>query len=245
MNYNRAELLDRLAAEYVLGSMSARVRSRFNAIQHALPAARQAVYAWEERLMPLAQSIPPAQPSAATWKAIERKIGGASQPAGAGWRNWLGWRSWLGPLASVAVGVIATLGVARLYPTAIVPVDNLIQERGILPASYVGLLTDAANNPVVLASSTRHGKIMSIKMLRKVDVPAGKVLQLWALPPDADPFPLGVVPAEGKSTFQMADTSQTLLSKVSKLAVSIEDAPARAGATPAPFVLTGHCVRLW
>ncbi|HEV7822195.1 MAG TPA: anti-sigma factor, partial [Burkholderiales bacterium] len=76
-------------------------------------------------------------------------------------------------------------------------------------------------------------------------VPAGKVLQLWALPQDGDPFALGVVPAEGKSTFQMADTSQALLSKVSKLAVSIEDAPARAGATPAPFVLTGDCVRLW
>ncbi|HEV7819794.1 MAG TPA: hypothetical protein VGO84_01350, partial [Burkholderiales bacterium] len=159
MNYDRAELLDRLAAEYVLGSMSARVRSRFNAIQRALPAAQHAVYAWEERLMPLAQSIPPAQPSAATWKAIERKIGGASRPAGAGWRGWLGW---LKPLAGVAVGVLATLGVVRLYPTALVPVDNLIQERGILPASYVGLLTDDANNPVVLASSTRHGKIMSI-----------------------------------------------------------------------------------
>jgi anti-sigma-K factor RskA len=240
MNYDRAELLDRLAAEYVLGSMNARVRSRFNSIQRALPAARQAVYAWEERLMPLARSIPPAQPSAATWKAIERKIGsGAPRLAGARWFGWIK------PLMGVAFGVILTLGLVRLYPTAVVPVDTLVQERGILPASYVGLLTDDANNPVVLASSTRHGRIMSIKMLRKVEVPAGKVLQLWALPQDGEPFPLGVVPAEGKSTFQMSDTSQNLLSRVSKLAVSIEDGPAKAGSAPAPFVLTGHCVRLW
>ena len=47
MNYDRAKLLDRLAAEYVFGTMSARVRSRFNAIQRALPAAREAVHAWE------------------------------------------------------------------------------------------------------------------------------------------------------------------------------------------------------
>ena len=80
MNYDRAKLLDRLAAEYVFGTMSARVRSRFNAIQRALPAAREAVHVWEQRLTPLAHPIPPEQPSAATWKAIERKIGGHASP---------------------------------------------------------------------------------------------------------------------------------------------------------------------
>ena len=155
------------------------------------------------------------------------------------------WLVWLKPFLGVAFGVVATLGLVRLYPTAVVPVDDIVQERGTLPASYVGLLTDAANNPVVLASSTRHGRIMSIKMLRKVEVPAGKVLQLWALPKEGAAFPLGVVPAEGKGSFVMADTSEKLLSSVPRLAVSIEDAPARAGATPAPYVLTGNCVKLW
>lgn len=41
MNYDRPELLDRLAAEYVFGMMSARVRRRFQQIQRALMAARQ------------------------------------------------------------------------------------------------------------------------------------------------------------------------------------------------------------
>jgi anti-sigma-K factor RskA len=145
----------------------------------------------------------------------------------------------------VAFGVLATLGLVRLYPTAVVPVDEIVQQRGTLPESYVGLLTDAANNPVVLASSTRHGRTMTIKMLRKVDVPPGKVLQLWALPREGAAFPLGVVPSEGKGSFQMADTSEKLLSSVPRLAVSVEDAPARAGVTPAPYLLTGNCVKLW
>ena len=100
----------------------------------------------------------------------------------------------------------------RFYPTAVVPVDEIVQERSTLPASYVGLLTDAANNPVVLASSTRYGRTMSIKILRKVDVPPGKVLQLWALPKEGAALPLGVVPSDGKGSFQMADTSEKLLS---------------------------------
>ncbi len=242
MNYLRPELLDKLAGEYVLGTMTARTRRRFQALLRASPLAQRAVQVWEQRLSPLALSVPPQTPSAATWAAIERRTGdqsGRAQSSGASW-----WR-WLKPVMGVAFGVVATLGLIKLYPDAIVPVDDIVQARGMLPASYVGLLTDANHQPVVLASSTRHGRILSIRMLRKVELPAGKVLQLWALPAEGAAFPLGVVPAEGKGTLTMADTSEKLLSKVPRLAVSIEDAPVRAGTTPAAFVLTGNCVKLW
>jgi len=242
MNYDRPELLDRLAAEYVFGTMNARVRRRFQAIQRALPAAKQAVEAWERRLTPLAQSVPPEQPSAAAWEAIEKRTGGqAPRPVARAFT----WHAWLRPVLGVAFGVVATLALVRLYPTAVVPVDDIVQARGTLPESYVGLLTDAANNPVVLASSTRHGRTMSIKLLRKVDLPPGKVLQLWALPKEGAVFPLGVVPPEGKGAFRMADTAEKLLSGVPRLAISVEDAPAGAGATPAPYLLSGNCVKLW
>jgi anti-sigma-K factor RskA len=240
MNYDRPELLDRLAAEYVLGTMSDRVRRRFQAIERALPRAAEAVIAWERRLHPLARSVPPVQPRAATWQQIERRIGAAPVSAESP-----RWRSWLAPLLGVAFGVIATVGLVRLYPNAIVPIDEIVQERGSLPASYVGLLTDSADAPVVLASSTRHGRTMSIKILRKIDVPAGKVLQLWAHPAKGAPFPLGTVPAEGKGSFQMADTSEKLLANVPRLAVSLEDAPAAPGASPGQVILTGNCVKLW
>jgi len=242
VKYDRPELLDRLAAEYVFGTMSARVRRRFQAIQRALPAAQQAVQLWERRLTPLARSVPPEQPSAAAWEAIDRRTGGQSSrpvvPASA-------WLAWVKPLLGVAFGMVATLGLVRLYPTAVVPVDEIVQERGTLPESYVGLLTDAANNPVVIASSTRHGRTMSIKILRKIDAPPGKVLQLWALPKEGAAFPLSVVPSEGKGSFQLADTSEKLLSSVPRLALSVEDAPASAGAAPARYLFIGNCVKLW
>lgn len=242
MNYDRPELLDRLAAEYVFGTMNARVRRRFHAIQRALPAAEQAVQAWERRMTPLAQWVPPEQPSAAVWEAIDRRTAGQpSPPAAPAFAS----PAWLRTILGVALGVVATLGLIKLYPTAMVPVDEIVQARGTLPESYVGLLTDAANNPVVLASSTRHGRIMSIKVLRKVDVPPGKLLQLWALPKEGAAFPLGVVPSEGKGSFRMADSAEKLLSSVPRLAISIENAPARAGAAPAPYLLSGNCVKLW
>lgn len=241
MNYDRTDLLDRLASEYVLGTLTGRARRRFERIRTALPAADRAVRDWERRLAPLASVVPPTVPPAAVWQAVERRIGGAPERPVA-----RGWFAWLGPSLGVAFGVVATLGIVRLYPTAVVPVDEIVQSRGTLPASYVGLLADADGAPVVLASSTRHGRTMHVKILRKVEVPAGKVLQLWALPQTGAPFPLGVVPAEGKASFTMADTSEKLLSAVPRLAVSLEDAPVAAGAAPSsPYVLSGHCVKLW
>ena len=44
----------------------------------------------------------------------------------------------------------------------------------------------------------------------------------------------------------LADTSEKLFFNVSRLAVSIEAAPAKPGDKPSgDFVLSGHCVKLW
>jgi anti-sigma-K factor RskA len=239
MNYDDPELLDRLAAEYVFGSLSSRARRRFERLRQRLPAAEKAVLEWEKRLMPLSGSVPTERPPARVWDAIDgRTGGGAHRPST---RHW-GW--WLRPAWGVAFGVLATLAVIRLFPE-VMPIEAIVQERGTLPESYVGLLTDAQNNAVLLASSTRYGRILSIKRLRPVEVPPGRVAVLWALPRDGVPFAVGVVPPAEKATLTLADTSEKLFFNVPRLAVSFETGVPAPGATPSPFVLTGHCVKLW
>jgi hypothetical protein len=58
-------------------------------------------------------------------------------------------------------------------------------------------------------------------------------------------FAVGVVPVGDKATLTLADTSEKLFFNVPRLAVSFETGVPAPGATPSPFVLTGHCVKLW
>ena len=111
MNYDRPELLDRLAAEYVLGTLSVRARRRSQAATASPARGRLRWIAWERRLHPLASSVPPVTPTAATWQAIERRIGGEPRPARAP-----RWPAWLAPLLGVGLGVVATLAVVQLRP---------------------------------------------------------------------------------------------------------------------------------
>jgi len=238
MNYDDPELLDRLAAEYVFGSLSSRARRRFERLCQRLPAAEKAVLDWQRRLMPLSDSVPSERLPARVWDAIDERTGGRAQRAST--RSW----RWLRPALGFAFGVLATLGVIRLFPEAM-PIEAIVQERGTLPQSYVGLLTDSQNNAVLLASSPRYGRILSLKRLRTVDVPSGRVAVLWALPRDRAPFAVGVVPPAAKATLALTDTSEKLFFDVPRLAVSFETGVPAPGATPSPFVLTGHCVKLW
>ena len=80
-----------------------------------------------------------------------------------------------------------------------------LETRGeALPQSYVGLLVSDAGQATLLASSRRHGRTITVKLLQPIDVPTGQVARLWALPRDGSPFLVGEVPAKGSATLRPA-----------------------------------------
>jgi anti-sigma-K factor RskA len=246
MNYLQPERLDRLAREYALGTLAGPARRRFERVLQQSPAATLAVGVWQERLAPLAHGVAPLQPRAAVWAGLEQRLFAAapSDPAqSAGPMGWLARlfsaRSLIGALAGV---LLCTL-VLRIQPGLI----GMEPQTEALPQSYVGLLTDASGKASVLASSRRQGRLLTVKLLQPIVVPAGQVAQLWALPKDGSAaFPVGVLPGSGSGTIALSDTSEKLFFNVARLAVSLEPAAAQPGATPsAEFVLSGHCVKLW
>jgi len=246
MNTLLPERLDRLAREYALGTLAGPARRRFERLLRQTPAAMRAVGAWQERLAGLASAVPAMQPGESVWRALEHRLFVSSPraaPAPARPLQWLWGLLSVRALGGALAGVFLCALLLRLQPGLI----GMEPQRDALPESYVGLLTDAEGKPTVLASSKRHGKRMTVKLLQPVVIPAGSVAQLWALPKDGSAaFPVGVVPGSGSATVDLADTSEKLFFNVSRLAVSIEAAPAKTGDAPSgAFILSGHCVKLW
>jgi anti-sigma-K factor RskA len=252
MNYLHPERLEALARDYALGTMTGGARRRFDRVLRDHAVARGAVMQWSGRLAHLAQSVPPTPPREAVWTGLEQRLFPASASAAARtaearapwWRAWLPGRQLLG---GALAGLLVAVVLVRQEPEW----AGLETYREDLPASYVGLLSATPGGPPsVLASSRRQGRQLTVKMLQPIQVPAGRVAQLWALPKDGAPFPIAVVPsgvAQGKSVaLPLSDTSEKLFFTVPRLAVSFEPAPATPGSAPSgDFVLAGPCVKLW
>ena len=243
MNYLLPERLERLAREYALGTLAGPARRRFERVLRQTPAAMRAVGAWQERLGRLAGAVPAMQPSESVWRRLEERLFVSARTAPRGPLQWLWGVLSVRALGGALAGALLCVVLLRFQAELI----GLEPQSEVLPQSYVGLLTDADGKPTVLASSKRHGRLMTVKLLQPVAIPAGSVAQLWALPKDGSAaFPVGVVPGSGTGTVALADTSEALFFNVSRLAVSIEAAPAKAGDKPSgDFVLSGHCVKLW
>src|SRR5258706_2341565 len=216
MNYLLPERLDRLAREYALGTLAGTARRRFERLLRNAPAALRAVGAWQERLGGLAGAVPPMQPGESVWRGLEERLFVSAAPRAP--LQWLWGVLSVRALGGVLAGVLLGAVLLRLQPGLI----GLEPQLDALPQSYVGLLTDAEGKPTVLASSKRHGRLMTVKLLQPVIIPAGSVAQLWALPKDGSAaFPVGVVPGSGTASFALSDTSEKLFFDVSRLAVRI------------------------
>lgn len=243
MKYVHPELLEHLASSYVLGTLTGGARRRFERLLRDRADVRGLVAQWETRLGQLAVSVPVRQPSPQLWKAIAaRTQPAAATPARAG----MGWLKPAGfGFGGLAAGVIAASVLFASVPGLFISSDQAAMRSGEkLPQSYVGLLTDAQGNGKLLVSSLRHGKTMTVKVIGPITAPASGTLMLWAVPASGPAFALGPVPLSGSAVSMLPDTSEKLLSKVSKLVVTLETSPAPA-APSATLVFSGNCAKLW
>lgn len=221
MDYSRPPLADRLAAEYVLGTLHGRARRRFETLLPAHPLLRDAVGRWQQRLVPLAASVPPVQPSPRVWAGLEQRLfHPAHATAPARWWQRLGlWQGWAGgaSLASVA------LAVALSLPAPVQPPVVVVMGADSGPARFV-------------ASVSADGRSLVLRPLDGVQLTAGQALELWAVPPAGAPRSLGLVSHQKATTVLKAQ----LLQGVAAFAVSVEPPGGSPTGTPTgPVVSVG------
>jgi anti-sigma-K factor RskA len=239
VNLLQPERLDRLAREYALGTLQGAARRRFERLLREAPLTMRVVAHWQERLGVLASGVPAVQPRERVWEDLQQRLFAAPQRP----TLWTRLQALLAPrvLGGVLAGLMVATVVLRLQPQWL----DLESRSEALPQSYVGLLVSDAGQATLLASSRRHGRTITVKVLQPIDVPTGQVARLWALPRDQAPFLVGEVPAKGSATLALPDSAEKLFFTVARLGLTIEPAGGDARAPAGSFVASGHCVKLW
>ena len=226
---NKPELRERLAAEYALGTLRGATRERFRRWMREDPALARSAAQWEERLMPLAEAIAPAQPPVSAWSRIEARTGGSA--AGPKDRGFL-WRA-LGLVASGAAA--ALLVMAMVLP---------LQRPG---GEYVALLSDPkTQKPVLLVTAGRRESRLNVKTLDASIRVAEASLELWAVPAKGKPTSLGLIPSVDRAVIRLGAAADHALGDVPVLAVSLEpQGGSPTGAPTGPVLYTGPCIKDW
>ncbi len=208
MKRDEPEILDLLSAEYVLGTLRGSARRSFTRRRERDPFVDRRVRAWEERFAALVWRLAPIAPSLAVWNAIERRIGPAPRSR---------WRALPAALAAAAV-----LGLGWLLWQQLRPGEP---QATAVVASEAG----AALWRVALAAD---GDYIEVNTVGDVSYSDERSRELWALPADAAPVSLGLMPASGRVRLVLDDRQRTALALAANIAVS--DEPKGGSPTGAP-----------
>jgi len=205
VNSRNRELVDRLAAEYALGTLRGRARRHFERWLVS-PQVGSMVKAWEERLAGLEPALERVAPPAAVWKGIESRLdlrGREHTPVA----------RWLAIAASLLF--FAVVGIFAIRQTSLPPTQvAFIQEQEGAIYWQVELLGE--NEKVNILARSPHA------------LEAGKTHELWILPApnvnNGNPVSLGLLPASGEARRTLTAAQRAALAGAKQLAVSLEPA---------------------
>jgi len=230
MNYQHPQLIEELAAQYVLGTLRGPARRRFERYCKQNANALHAVRRWEDRLVDLLAGVVPVAPSSAVWEQIRFRVrrDRALRPK----RVFATFGNWRFALAAgiaalaIALGLWTGIGPSRPQPFA----NFWNPEQGQMwnieaPRNRVELRIAAAEN-------------------LKLD--AARAYELWALPADgAAPVSLGLMPKNGRVTLELNDAQRLALSRSRQIAISLEPpGGSPTGQPTGPVIANGKLTNL-
>jgi len=237
---DKPQLCDKLAAEYVLGTLRGGARRRFERYLRDDVVLQRLTAEWQERLMPMAEFTGAQTPRGQVWRAIERRLGlgqtqnRAQKRAHAAWQFWRTesltfWRSL--SLVSLAAALLM-VGVLR---------STLVEAPQV---DLVATLIDDKARTALLLTADSERRVFTARLVENAPVAPDKSLQLWAVPKEGAPRSLGVIPPEG--AIELPLTGSAVGDDIATLAVSLEPrggSPGAGGPT-GPILYKGNWVRM-
>ncbi len=227
MRYDEPQLIEQLAAAYVLGTLTGGARRRFERMARVSQRIQQATWRWERRINPLAEELAPVQPSGRVWQGIADRLEPARAPTGKIW-------FWRGLSAALTLAVLALLLPIFQAPTQ-------------LTTEQLALIQDSEQQPLWVVSVDLDAGVIRTRAINAPARDVDRVFELWMLPADGPPQSFGLLPVTGgsRAQHQISPALLALLRGSKGLAVSIEPVGGSPTGLPTgPVVYTAAIVEL-
>jgi len=201
------------AAEHALGVLTSAERREAERRMAADPAFAALVEAWRLRLSAMGEGAAPVAPPADLWSRIERAL-----PANDDSRAVRLWRRATAAASLVAAaGVAAAVMLASRTPAVVAPP----QPGQLLNASLVSP-SGTTSVPLFVAAYDPIRKALIVTSLVRPGKDPGHVHELWVIPADGKPRPLGFIEPGKTRAMPMPPNLQPSLTAGSSIAVSVE-----------------------
>ena len=227
MNLFLGDLPDRLAAEYVLGTLQGGARRRFDALMPAHPVLRGAVSGWEARLLPMALKAEAIAPSPRVLGEIEARLGWAADaPAPAAQASTVG-----APMS----GKLRFWRLVSAFASMIALMLAMFLRLAPAQAPMIVVLHATQGTQTLVAGLSADRRELSIQPLQPVALTQTQSLELWALPKTGAPKSLGVIAGDKLTPL----SRRTLPAATKALAFSLQPlggSPTGAPTGPVLFV---------
>lgn len=230
-----------LAAEYVLGTLHGRARTRFELWLRSDPGLRREVSQWQERLDPLGAHLPEIAPSDAVWKSIEARIqphaARSAVPGGSWWSNLAFWR-----LSSFSTAALAIALAGHIFLS---PGDQIPNPAD----SMVVVMADETTSPKMTIAWVPEGAPkprLRIRVIGHQEMAPDTTWELWMLPGrDQAPRSLGLINTHETQFVELPREMLELLNRADGMAMSVEPkGGSPTGRPTGPVLYSGKCVKI-
>ncbi len=216
-----------LAAEYALGVLASADRVAAEQRFARDRAFAQLVNEWEQRLAPWAAEIAEVSPSPQVWDRIASALPAQRQDRGL-WQSLAFWRGF-----SFAAGALAAVCLA-----AVIYLGTLAPQQPL-----VATIEGGGHRHFVATVDTKRGTVAVVPAAFSAD--ATRVPELWLIPPDGKPRPVGLLRADQAVTLSLPAELVAFAKSNAVLAVSLEPpGGSTTGLPTGPVIATGKLTSL-
>ncbi len=228
-----------LAAEHALGVLTSVERRQAEQRMATEPAFAAEVEAWRERLAPMAEGMREVPAPVDLWQRILRALPANDNSAVVrGLRFWRG--ATAGSLALAAASVAAAVMLANRAPVEIQPPapGQLLNASLVSPSGGPIPLFVAAYDPV--------RKALIVTSLVQPGAASAHVHELWVIPADGKPRPLGFIEPGKTKSMPMPANLLPSLAEGAAIAVSVEPlgGSPKVDAPSGPIAAVGKLVKI-